>query len=48
MTQEEVYKNTTNFSNLEQVQINGEKFLKISDSNNLRPFFMSIVSNSNH
>jgi hypothetical protein len=33
---------------LEIVKINGEKFLKISDSQNIRPFFMSIVSPYNH
>lgn len=33
---------------LEIVKIDGEKFLKISDSQNLRPFFMSIVSPYNH
>lgn len=42
---------TTNCSSKEQleiVNINNEKFLKISDSSSLRPFFMSIVSPSNH
>ncbi len=48
MTQMEVDKNKSNTSDLEKVTINGEKFLKITHSNNLRPFFMSIVSNSNH
>lgn len=33
---------------LEIVKINDEKFLKISDSQHLRPFFMSIVSPYNH
>ncbi len=33
---------------LEIVNINGEKYLKISNSSHLRPFFMSIVSPSNH
>ena len=33
---------------LEIVEINKEKYLKISDSSHLRPFFMSIVSPSNH
>ncbi len=30
------------------VKINGEQFYKISDIDELRPFFMSIVSDSNH
>ncbi|WP_265243781.1 hypothetical protein [Muriicola sp. Z0-33] len=33
---------------MEQVQIEQESFFKISNSDSLRPFFMSIVSNSNH
>lgn len=33
---------------IELVNINGEKFFKISDYDAMRPFFMSIVSNSNH
>lgn len=33
---------------LEIVEINKEKYLKIADSSHLRPFFMSIVSPSNH
>ena len=37
-----------NKSTLEQVRINGEKFLKITNNDLLRPFFMSIVSDSNH
>jgi len=47
MTQVEVINNDTT-NDLEQVVINGEKFLKISEANQLRPFFMSIVSYSNH
>ena len=35
-------------STLCSIDINGEKYYKISDSNKLRPFFMSIVSNTNH
>jgi len=35
-------------SELLQVRINGEKFLKITHSDSLRPFFMSVVSDSNH
>lgn len=30
------------------VEINGETFYKISDVDAMRPFFMSIVSDSNH
>ena len=33
---------------LERVNIEGESYFKISNSSNLRPFFMSIVSDSNH
>ncbi len=33
---------------LESVTIKGEQFFKISHAEELRPFFMSIVSNSNH
>lgn len=33
---------------LEKVEINNEPFYKISESDSLRPFFMSIVSDSNH
>ena len=32
----------------EIVTYNGETFYKISNSDNMRPFFMSLVSNSNH
>ena len=32
----------------ELVEINGEDYYKISNSDAMRPFFMSIVSNSNH
>ena len=39
---------SSNTDQLEIVKINGEKFLKISDSHHLRPFFMSIVSPYNH
>lgn len=35
-------------SQLEQVQLNGEWFYRIADVDALRPFFMSIVSDSNH
>ncbi|MEJ2163737.1 MAG: hypothetical protein P8X60_10655, partial [Robiginitalea sp.] len=33
---------------LKEVLLEEEQFFKISDSNALRPFFMSIVSDSNH
>lgn len=33
---------------LSEVEINGEAFYKISHVNEMRPFFMSIVSDSNH
>ena len=32
----------------EQMKIDGESFYKISNVNGMRPFFMSIVSHSNH
>lgn len=35
-------------STLETVKINHEVFFKISDAESLRPFFMTIVSDSNH
>jgi hypothetical protein len=34
--------------NLEPVTINGENYFKISNNDEMRPFFMSIVSDSNH
>ncbi len=33
---------------MKMVQIDGENFYKISNSDSMRPFFMSIVSDSNH
>ncbi|MFN2260628.1 MAG: hypothetical protein ABR595_01000, partial [Psychroflexus sp.] len=39
---------TSKTSELEQVRLNGEKFLKITNNDAMRPFFMSIVSDSNH
>ena len=33
---------------MDVVMLNGEKFYKISNSDSMRPFFMSIVSDSNH
>ncbi len=39
---------STQQDQLEIVKINGEKFLKISNSDSIRPFFMSIVSPYNH
>lgn len=38
----------TNTKELELVQLGQEQFYKISNSDDLRPFFMSIVSESNH
>ena len=35
-------------SKISQVQIDNEKFFMISNVSEMRPFFMSIVSNSNH
>ena len=34
--------------NLEKVELHGEPFYKIANSDSLRPFFMSIVSDANH
>lgn len=39
---------TTKAIELDRVQIGNEHFLKISNSDSLRPFFMSIVSDSDH
>ncbi len=39
---------TTDLVQISQVQIEGEPYFKISNSDLMRPFFMSIVSNSNH
>ena len=33
---------------MQLIEIKGEKYYKIEDSNRMRPFFMSIVSDSNH
>ena len=33
---------------MEHVKIEGEEFYKISNNDSMRPFFMSIVSDSNH
>ena len=33
---------------LKRISINGESFYKISNSDAMRPFFMSVVSDSNH
>ncbi len=41
-------KNTVKPKSLGSVEINGELFYKISDVHAMRPFFMSIVSDSNH
>ncbi|MCU0323535.1 MAG: hypothetical protein MUE72_14045 [Chitinophagaceae bacterium] len=40
--------NFSNDSQLNSVLINNEIYYKISDVNTMRPFFMSIVSDSNH
>ena len=32
----------------EEVEINGERYFKISNIDEMRPFFMSIVSHSDH
>jgi len=37
-----------NMSQIETVNIDNEQFYKISNSDTIRPFFMSIVSDSNH
>ncbi|MEQ8702924.1 MAG: hypothetical protein RIC19_03345 [Phaeodactylibacter sp.] len=39
---------TASAVNIERVKIEGEAYFKISNSNAMRPFFMSIVSDSNH
>lgn len=38
----------TNNNTLQSVEINNETFFKIENVHTMRPFFMSIVSNSNH
>ncbi len=40
--------NKSNGAKLTRVKIDGESFYKIANSDTLRPFFMSIVSDSNH
>ncbi|NNM17383.1 MAG: hypothetical protein HKP24_02320 [Croceitalea sp.] len=40
--------NTTKNKQIEKVQIENEAFFKIANSDSLRPFFMSVVSDSNH
>ena len=40
--------NKFNSTSIEQVQIKGEEFFKISNVDQMRPFFMSIVSDANH
>lgn len=39
---------TTELVDISQVEIGGEPYFKISNSDAMRPFFMSIVSNSDH
>ncbi|MDJ0646269.1 MAG: hypothetical protein QNJ57_09845, partial [Flavobacteriaceae bacterium] len=46
MEEERTIINTT--SAIEQIQIQNENFYKISNSDAMRPFFMSIVSDSDH
>ncbi|MFD0931563.1 hypothetical protein ACFQ0R_03020 [Psychroflexus salinarum] len=49
MNQDKIIDNqTSETSELKQVRLEGEKFLKITNNNAMRPFFMSIVSDSNH
>ncbi|MCH2195076.1 hypothetical protein [Kordia sp.] len=38
----------SNMSQIETIHINNERFYKISNSDTIRPFFMSIVSDSDH
>ena len=40
--------NETNSVSMDIVTLNNEKFYKINNNDAMRPFFMSIVSNSNH
>ncbi len=40
--------NTNKATQLESVSLNGETYFKISDFDSIRPFFMSVVSDSNH
>ncbi|MBT8245048.1 MAG: hypothetical protein HKP48_02120 [Winogradskyella sp.] len=40
--------NSEKHINIDTVDINGESYFKISNSDQMRPFFMSIVSDSNH
>ena len=35
-------------SDIQQVTLKGERYFKLTDSNEMRPFFMSIVSDTNH
>ncbi len=41
-------KNTNKFVSMEMETINGEHYYKIKNNDAMRPFFMSIVSDSNH
>jgi hypothetical protein len=41
-------KNTNEGTSIDHVVINNERYYKITNSNKMRPFFMSIVSDSNH
>ena len=42
------YTDETRKVELMPVQLKGERYFKITNNDSLRPFFMSIVSNSNH
>ena len=48
MTMKDTSKDQNVQSPIDYVELGGEHFYKISNSNALRPFFMSIVSDSNH
>jgi hypothetical protein len=48
MTNTILEKNINREVTLENVKIKGERFFKISNNDEMRPFFMSIVSASNH
>ena len=44
----ETLQTTTDLVEIQQVEIEGEPYFKITNSDIMRPFFMSIVSHSNH
>ena len=43
---DKLFNNRTDFMQL--IEIKGEKYYRIENSDRMRPFFMSIVSDSNH